>query len=250
MHFVVAVLMRDLDDVELDADHIIRRKLSDQVLERLRQMILRGEVAPGDFMPSERALMKRFGVGRSAVREAMQTLDTMGLITISHGERARVSELSANTVLRQIDTVARMLLSASPDNLEHLKKARRFFELGMVRQAAEQATPRDAVELRALVGAQRSRLGSARPFIRADIAFHVGIAKITQNPIFVSASEAMLNWLFTYHTDLLFWSGNENLTLEEHENIVESIERKDPDQAVKAMRTHLDRSRDFYQHRT
>lgn len=201
-------------------------------------------------MPSERALMKRFGVGRSAVREAMQTLDTMGLISISHGERARVSELSANTVLRQIDTVARMLLSASPDNLEHLKEARRFFDLGMVRQAAEQATPRDTVHLRALVGAQRSRLGSAKPFIQADIAFHVGIAKITQNPIFVSASEAMLNWLFNYHTDLLFWSGNENLTLEEHENIVESIEGKDPDQAVTAMRMHLDRSRDFYKHRT
>jgi len=249
-YFLVAVLMRDLDDAELDADRIIRRKLSDQVLERLRQMILRGEVAPGDLMPSERELMKRFGVGRPAVREAMQTLDTMGLITISHGERARVSELSADTVFRQIDTVARMLLSTSPDNLEHLKEARRFFELGMVRQAAEQATPEDAADLRALVAAQRSQLGSPRPFIQADIAFHVGIAKITQNPIFVSVSEAMLSWLFTYHTDLLLWSGNEKLTLEEHENIVESIERKDPDEAVKAMRMHLDRSRDLYKHRT
>ena len=241
--------MKDLDYIELDEDRITRRKLSDQVLDRLRQMILRGAVAPGDPMPSERDLMKRFGVGRPAVREAMQTLNTMGLITISHGERARVSELSADTVFRQIDTVAQMLLSTSPDNLEHLKEARRFFELGMVRQAAEQATPEDAAHLRTLVSTQRSRLGSAQPFIQADIAFHVGIARITKNPIFVSVSEAMLSWLFHYHTDLLFWSGNENLTLEEHDNISESIERKDPDQAVKAMRTHLDRSRDFYKHR-
>ncbi len=240
--------MKDLDYIELDADRITRRKLSDQVLDRLRQMILRGVVAPGDPMPSERDLMKRFGVGRPAVREAMQTLNTMGLITISHGERARVSELSADTVFRQIDTVAQMLLSTSPDNLEHLKETRRFFELGMVRQAAEQATPDDAAHLRTLVSTQRSRLGSAKPFIQADIAFHVGIARITKNPIFVSVSEAMLSWLFHYHTDLLFWSGNENLTLEEHDNITESIERKDPDQAVIAMRTHLDRSRDFYRH--
>lgn len=240
--------MKDLDYIELDADRITRRKLSDQVLDRLRQMILRGVVAPGDPMPSERDLMKRFGVGRPAVREAMQTLNTMGLITISHGERARVSELSADTVFRQIDTVAQMLLSTSPDNLEHLKETRRFFELGMVRQAAEQATPDDAARLRTLVSTQRSRLGSAKPFIQADIAFHVGIARITKNPIFVSVSEAMLSWLFHYHTDLLFWSGNENLTLEEHDNITESIERKDPDQAVIAMRTHLDRSRDFYRH--
>jgi DNA-binding FadR family transcriptional regulator len=242
--------MNDLDDEELDADRIVRRKLSDQVLERLRQMILRGAVAPGDFMPSERELMKRFGVGRPAVREAMQTLATMGLISISHGERARVSELSADTVFQQIDTVARMLLSTSPDNLEHLKEARRFFELGMVRQAAEQATPEDTARLHRLVSAQRSHLGSAKPFIQADIAFHVGIARITRNPIFISVSEAMLNWLFNYHTDLLLWSGNENLTLEEHDNIVEAIERSDPDKAVEAMRMHLDRSRDLYQHRT
>lgn len=241
--------MKDLDYIELDEDRITRRKLSDQVLDRLRQMILRGAVAPGDPMPSERDLMKRFGVGRPAVREAMQTLNTMGLITISHGERARVSELSADTVFRQIDTVAQMLLSTSPANLEHLKEARRFFELGMVRQAAEQATPDDAAHLRTLVSTQRSRLGSGKAFIQADIAFHVGIARITKNPIFVSVSEAMLSWLFHYHTDLLFWSGNENLTLEEHDNITESIERKDPDQAVIAMRTHLDRSRDFYKHR-
>ena len=201
-------------------------------------------------MPSERELMKRFGVGRPAVREAMQTLNTMGLITITHGERARVSELSADTVFRQIDTVARMLLSTSPDNLEHLKEVRRFFELGMVQQAAERASPEDVAHLRTFVSAQRSHLGSAKPFIQADIAFHVGIARITQNPIFVSVSEAMLNWLFTYHTDLLIWSGNENLTLEEHESIVESIERKDPDGAVAAMRMHLDRSRDLYKHRS
>jgi GntR family transcriptional regulator, sialic acid-inducible nan operon repressor len=242
--------MKDLDDAELDADRIIRRKLSDQVLERLRQMILRGEIAPGDPMPSERELMKRFGVGRPAVREAMQTLNTMGLITISHGERARVSALSADTLFRQIDTVARMLLSTSPDNLEHLKEARRFFELGMVRQAAEQATPQDTTDLRALVAAQRIRLGNAKAFIQADIAFHVRIAKITQNPIFISVSEAMLNWLFNFHTDLLFWSGKENLTLEEHDSVVDSIERRDPDSAVQAMHMHLDRSRDLYKHHT
>lgn len=87
-------------------ERIVRRKLSDQVLERLLEMITRGEIAPGETMPSERDLMERFGVGRPAVREALHSLDTMGLISISHGERARVATLSAETAIHQIDGVA------------------------------------------------------------------------------------------------------------------------------------------------
>ncbi len=241
--------MENLSEEELEEDRIVRRKLSDQVLERLREMILRGEFATGDPMPSERDLMKRFRVGRPAVREAMQTLSTMGLITISHGERARVAELSADIVFRQMDTVAQMLLSSSPDNLEHLKDARRFFELGMVRSAAERATDEDVKELRELVTRQRAHLRNAKDFIQADINFHVKIAQVSQNPIFIAVSEAMLNWLFNYHTDLLLWSGRENTTLEEHGTIVNFIEKKDPKKAEKAMKIHLDRSRDLYKHR-
>jgi GntR family transcriptional regulator, sialic acid-inducible nan operon repressor len=241
--------MKERSEPQLSSDRIVRRKLSDLVFERLREMLVRGEIAPGDAMPSERDLMKRFEVGRPAVREALQTLNTMGLITISHGERARVSELSAETVFRQVDAVARMLLSASPDSLEHLKQARRFFELGMVREASGRATAIDVAELRELVHRQRAQLGDARAFIQADIAFHLRIAKISDNPIFVAVSGAMLNWLFNYHTDLLIWSGQETTTLKEHDAIVDFIERTDAEGAVAAMRAHLDRSRELYQHR-
>jgi DNA-binding FadR family transcriptional regulator len=232
-----------------DEDRIVRRKLSDQVLERLRDMIARGDLASGALMPSERDLMKRFGVGRPAVREAMQQLHTMGLISISHGERARVSELSAEIVFRQIDLMARMILSASPDNLEHLKKARRFFELGMVAEAAKKAAEADVDALRQLVAAQKDKLGDAGAFIRADIAFHRHIASISKNPIFAAVSDAMLSWLFNYHTDLLIWSGQEDVTLSEHEEIIGFIAVRDVPGAEEAMAKHLDRSAMLYRHR-
>src|SRR5450432_1263284 len=99
---------------------IIRRKLSDEVFDRLVRVIESGELAPDAQLPSERELMTRFGVGRPAVREAMQALEQIGLIAISHGERARVTRPTAGDMFLLIDHTARHLLSTSPQSLEHL----------------------------------------------------------------------------------------------------------------------------------
>ncbi|MER0237421.1 transcriptional regulator NanR [Fulvimarina sp. MAC8] len=228
-------------------DKIVRRKLSEQVLDKLRAMIRTGDLKAGDAMPSERALMERFGVGRPAVREALQSLHNSGLITIQHGERSRVNEINASTVLDQSDEIARFLLNSVPSNLEHLKQARRMFELGIVRVAAEKATEEDVGALRKLVTDQRLLFGTdPLPFITADMAFHARIAEIVGNPIISAVSVAMLRWLFEYHTTLLHWSGNEDVTLAEHDRIVDCIAAHDVEGAVANMRDHLDRSLSLY----
>src|SRR5689334_21617179 len=118
---------------------IQRRELSDEVFERLKAMITSGELRPGDSMPAESDLRELFQVGRPAVREAMQALSNVGLLTITHGERAKVRQPTARSLFQQVDLAAQVMLASSKDSLEHLKVARRFFELGMVRGAAERA---------------------------------------------------------------------------------------------------------------
>jgi DNA-binding FadR family transcriptional regulator len=234
------------DDRTEKPEKIVRLKLSEQVLDRLRSMIVSGELKSGDKVPSERALMERFGVGRPAVREALQSLDTQGLITITHGERSRVNELSASSVLSQSDGVARLLLEAAPANLEHLKEARRMFELGIVRAAAEKATQQDIERLRDVLKEQRDQLpraGVNRAFIEADMRFHTAIAEVLGNPVITATSGAMLGWLREYHVSLLHLSGKEDVTLAEHDRVVEALAANDAQAAVDEMTSHLDRSR-------
>ncbi|GGF44858.1 GntR family transcriptional regulator [Aliidongia dinghuensis] len=228
---------------------IVRRKLSHEVFDRLRAMITSGDLAPGDAMPSERDLMDRFGVGRPAIREAMQALANMGLITITHGERARVRLLTAKSIFQQVDLSAHMLLSASPDSLEHLKQARSFFERGMVREAAMKATEADIERLGEALERQRASVEDVAAFVSADMRFHTCIAAISRNPIFEAVSEAMLGWLREYRTDLLIWSGKQDRTLAEHQEILDHIREHDPDGAEAAMIRHLDRSSALYSHR-
>ncbi|MEN5277169.1 transcriptional regulator NanR [Brucella sp. TWI432] len=225
---------------------IVRRKLSDEVFDRLENMITSGELTPGDEMPSERVLMERFGVGRPAIREAMQSLAKMGLVSISHGERAKVLKLTARSIFQQVDPTAKIMLAQSIDTLENLKSARIFFERGIAREAALKASDKDIADLRAIVERQRESLGDADAFISADMEFHIRIAKISGNPIFVAVSESMLSWLREYHTHMLIWTGKENYTLVEHEEILDSIAKRDPDAAEGAMLHHLERSRGLY----
>ena len=228
------------------SEPIVRRKLSDEVFARLKRMIESGELQPGDEMPSERTLMERFQVGRPAIREAMQALANMGLVEISHGERAKVLKLTAHSLLRQVDVAAKIMLAGSSDSLEHLKSARIFFELGMVREAAARAKPADIAALEETLARQKDCLGDSEAFIGADMAFHTQIARISGNPIYAAVSEAMLGWLKEYHTEMLIWTGKENFTLSEHAEIIDCIRNGDPDEAEQAMVKHLERSRALY----
>jgi DNA-binding FadR family transcriptional regulator len=228
------------------SERISKRKLSEEVFERLKHMIVEGAMKPGSPMPSERELMTRFGVGRAAIREAMQQLANIGLIEISHGEKARVLELTPHSLMRQVDESARIMLSLSHDSLEHLRSARIFFERGMARAAALKSTDEDLKQLRETLEEQRRSLGDAEGFIAADMRFHTRIAAISGNPIYTAVSEAMLGWLKTYHGEMLIWTGKEEYTLAEHEEIISHLAAKDPDAAEAAMVKHLDRSRALY----
>ncbi|MDR3373558.1 MAG: transcriptional regulator NanR [Ancalomicrobiaceae bacterium] len=232
--------------MKIDVSPIVRRKLSDEVTERLKALITSGRLQPGETLPSERELMERYQVGRPAIREALQTLNSFGLIVTMRGERSRVCQVTAKSIFQQMDNAVHMMFATSPASLDHLKEARLFFERGMVREAAKNATEDQLAKLRAIVAAQRANLGNMEVFIAADTEFHAQIAAISGNPIYESVGAAMLKWLKAYHTDMLIWVSREARTLEEHESILRQIELRDPDAAEREMVQHLERTAAIY----
>ena len=227
-------------------DAIPRQRLSHHVLERLLAQINDGDFVPGDVLPPERQLMERFGVGRPAVREALQDLQRMGLVQIVHGDGARVLEPTAKAVIAQITGAARMLLSSSGENLEHLKEARIFFEVGLVRMAAARAQEPHLEAMRAHIEAQKAAGGDFADVLRADMAFHRQIAASLGNPVYAAVSEAMLAWLAEYHVGVMRQVGREAQTVAEHELILDRVEARDVEGAAAAMLMHLTRSSDLY----
>lgn len=225
---------------------IQKRKLYQEVLDRLMQRIESGEIQPGDQLPPERELMDQYGVGRPAIREALQSLERSGIVEISHGERARVVVPTADDLIRQMASGARYLLNTQPDTLEHLKQARIFLEAGVARMAAQNATPQDVAVLRRRIEDQRAALAQLEQFLNCDMAFHREIARISGNPIFPAIVEAIFRWGSDYYEPLVRAPGAEQLTLVEHGQLVDAIEAHDADAAESALRAHLTRSNELY----
>ncbi len=225
---------------------IVRRKLADEVRDRLLTMIRSGELQPGDRLPSERDLMARFAVGRPAVREALQSLGSAGLIEISHGERARIAVPDTRNMFDRIGQTMLHLLQTSPTTLEHLKEARILFEVGMVKTAAQNATPADILNLEHALEQQRAALEDAPEFVKRDMAFHTAIAAMSGNSVCVILSEAMLDWLFNFRRDLLRLPGSEFITLAEHQRLLAAIAAHDVAEAEQAMLDHLTRANERY----
>lgn len=232
--------------MKLDEVPIQRRKLSDEVRERLLAEIEGGNLAPGEVLPSERELMARYGVGRPAVREAMQALQGMGLIVVRHGERPRVAEPQLERLHDQLALTMHHVLTHGAGMLDQLKEARVLLETQMARVAAQRRTPSQRAALRAILDDQTAASADTARFTALDGAFHHAIAEISGNALIASVSKAIFNWMARFHADLVQTPGLERLTLDEHETILEAIGAGDAAGAEQAMRDHLARANALY----
>jgi DNA-binding FadR family transcriptional regulator len=228
------------------AEIIPRRKLYHEVYERLMERIRSSEIPPGAQLPSERELMELYGVGRPAIREALQALERSGIVEIIHGERARVVVPTAERLIAQIAGGAMHLLRTQPGMLDHLKSARMFLETGLASMAAECATEEDIVQLRSKIAQQRAAMVDLEAFLERDMEFHREIAKITGNPIFPAIVESLFRWASEYYRPMVRAPGAEELTLAEHERIADAIASGDGISAADAMRAHLSRANELY----
>ncbi|MCC7273742.1 MAG: transcriptional regulator NanR [Alphaproteobacteria bacterium] len=218
---------------------IRRRRLYEDVVERLERMIHAGELQPGDQLPSERELMLRFGVGRPAIREALFAMQRMGLVVVSNGERARVTMPTPETLVSELSGAARLLLSR-PEGVRQFQQARCLFEVGLAQLAARHAGPADIERLRHALDANRRAVGDPQRFERTDQEFHFVLALLPRNPIFVALHEAIVEWLTEQRRAVLRTPGIDKRAYRSHERIFKAIEARDPVGAEAAMRTHLD----------
>jgi DNA-binding FadR family transcriptional regulator len=223
---------------------IQRRKLSDEMVDRLLARFRAGEFSPGGPLPSERQLMKEYGVGRPAVREALLSISRMGLVAIRHGKRPLALPPSVASVAGQLAELARLLMAASPKMLDQLKEARQHFEIVVVRLASQRASEADIENLRLAAEAYRAAEPAAR--FREDAEFHRRIAATTGNVLFEEMSQVIFALLKRYYVGSFRTEAQRRAVHKDHLRILERIAARDADGAARAMARHLERASTRY----
>lgn len=208
-------------------------------------MILSGELAVGDTLPSERDLMERYGVGRPAVREALLWLNKKGFIAVSGGERARVTEPNPKDLLAHLSGAAAMLVRR-PEGMQLFQQTRLFTEIALTREAARVAQPADLRHLQTLLEANQATVGDVESFARTDDAFHFGIASLSGNPLVTALYNSVLDVLQDQRHTSLQHPDALKAAIACHARIFDAVAKRDPDLAEQEMRRHLGDVESFY----
>ena len=224
---------------------IQKKRLYEEVSSRIEAAILSRELLPGESLPSERELTQIFGVGRTAVREALFALQKSGLVKLASGQRAVVAQPTPESLIEKLSGPARHLIS-EPDRLRQLQHARRLLEAFLARTAAQHATPDQIRVLEQALIANGKAIEDPKAFVETNIEFHHAIASVTGNLFIESLHSAVYSWLKDQRNIAARHPGSRDTAYSWHEKIFQAIRDGDPDAAEQAMLAHLDQAQTAY----
>ena len=228
--------------MRLTLDHvnpIKREPLATEIARRLVEFILSGQVEPGTRMPSERALAEAFGVGRSAMREALKALSLIGLVEVRHGD---------GTYLRKADSallpelIEWGLLLGEQRTLD-LVEARQEIEVVIAGLAARRRTEENLIELRAILK-RMDVAPTVDAFVEADVQFHMAMAVAAHNSALRDIHSSVQALLRAWIHRVLTAAGSSRPSYDEHVPVLAAIEAGDAAGAQTAMAAHMSSAAD------
>lgn len=218
-------------------------RAADTVVRRLSEKIQSGEYSDGTPLPPERLLMEEFGISRTVVREAVQSLSKQGLLEARPRHRPIVRKPGYDAAISAMETVVHHLLNNS-GGVKNLFDTRILVEGALVRLAAQQAQRDDIAALKTALEANEAAIDDSEEFYRTDRAFHALLYKIPRNPVLPALHKAYVTWLAPQWSRMPRLPERNRANFEAHERIFDAILMRDPDSAETALRGHLEQAWD------
>lgn len=221
-------MMTEKNELAIDFNNIKRKTLSKQVIDELVNLLTTGQLKPGDRLPSELELMEMLNVSRPVMREALTSLEAMGIVI----RKTRNGTFFSNKIGSKPFS---LMLALSVGDLKAILETRISLELGLVTLAAEKITVEDLKKLKETI----NYMASHTDYREADREFHRIIAHSASNPILEGIIDPLLNLYDTTLDQIPRGNRNPEQTLVEHKEIYEALAQHDPVKAYMSMYNHL-----------
>ncbi|MCM3079441.1 FadR/GntR family transcriptional regulator [Brevibacillus invocatus] len=215
------------------------RKVYEEILLHIHQIVQENNLRVGDKLPSERELSEKLGAGRSSVREALRALELLGLIETRRGEGTFLKHYRHN---RLIDILGFFILQDGKSKKD-LIEMRRMLELDAVRLACRRASEKHFEEMERILAAAEERIGRGEVPAEEDYQFHRVICRSSRNSILHRIWAPLVEYSNSIRIESLSREGRASTAVQEHREIMEAIRAGDVQVAVEKMRQHLENSK-------
>ncbi|MDD5599370.1 MAG: FadR/GntR family transcriptional regulator [Victivallaceae bacterium] len=214
------------------------KKVYQQVVDQIQNMILGGRLKAGDKLPAERDMVKLFQVSRTSVREAVRALEILGLVECRQGD--------GNFIRKEFDTglfePLSIMFKLHNGNALELFKVRKMLEIEAVSLAVERVNDAQREELKSILE-KLAAAGSEEEKVKFDAEFHFKIIEISDNYLLKCFYNAVSSLMKSFISDArkIFLKAEKSRKLAAlHRDILEAIVSGDKTQAVDAIRKHFD----------
>ena len=219
---------------------IKRISLVDSIVEHILQAVREKRFLPGEKIPPERELTISLGVSRTALREAIKRLESLGILSVRQGDGTYVRSGAENKE-QAFRRGMRDLFSIGDIHMRDFLEARELIESKAVALAAERATDEELRRLEYLQECLENSMNDREQFLRYDIEFHRYLMEISRNPILLRFSWCVNNLLSEQIKRSVTTHENLQSALEAHSEIVKAVCSRNPARAEEALKYHLKR---------
>ncbi|OFW10346.1 MAG: hypothetical protein A3H96_02430 [Acidobacteria bacterium RIFCSPLOWO2_02_FULL_67_36] len=216
-------------------------RLYQQIVEQIEQSIRGGQLKPGDQLPAERDLAERFGVSRTAVREAVKALCEKGLVEALPGRGTFVIDATSQVIKQSLDLLVNI---GTEKGLAVLEDVREIFEPEIAARAAIRAEPKQVSAMRDAIAVMDRSMDDPDAYIEADLDFHLALAEAAQNPLVLTLIDSIVGLLRVQRTRCFHAPEGPARGQLHHRRILQAVENRDAAAARAAMQGHLEQVRE------
>lgn len=216
-------------------------RLYEQIVQQIEESILKGSLKPGDQLPAERELAQKFGVSRTAVREAVKALREKGLVEAFSGRGTFITNGTSQAIRQSIDL---MLKFGQPNSSMHLAELRSILEPEIAALAATRGEDQHIAAMQDAYNVMDRSRRDPTGFIEADLDFHLALAEAAANPLILSLIDSIVDLLREQRLRIFQVEGGPERGQLHHKQILSAVSQRDPERARAAMRDHLQQIRE------
>ena len=223
------------EPLQSDFEVIRRQKVYEAVAEQIERLILK-KLKPGDKLPSERELAELLQVSRSSIRDAIRSMELMGMVEPRQGAGTIVCERPTDSAVNPFADA----LKRRQELVGELLDFRKMLEPPLAARAATHVSADEVLEMEEILQRQEAKLLLGESAIEEDAEFHYSVALASGNSVVLKVLDLLMDLLRDTRQRSLQVPGRQQKSLAGHRKILAAIKRRDGEAAKSAMRRHIE----------